>query len=332
MEIKEITDKNLWEKFISEYSPQSFFQSWNWGKTVRVENLWRLGLYKQDELIGIAQVQKVTAKRGTFLHIRHGPVFKVWNKKYLNDLLIYLRKLSQEQKASFIRISPLIENSQINKSLFKNSGFRDAPIHRMDGEYVWVLDLDKDESSIFSGMRKTTRYLIRTAQKIGVEINSGKDKKNLNDFLLLYAKTAARQHFVQHKGIIEEFDNLASDDQILLFTGYYQRKLLAAALIVFYNHQAIYHHSASIEQKIPVNYLLQWEAIREAKRRKKKIYNFWGIAPEDNKRHPWKGLTLFKTGFGGRIKEYMHAQDLPLSILYCTTYIADWLRKVWKGY
>lgn len=332
MKIKEITGKKLWEKFINEYSPQSFFQSWNWGETVGIQNLWRLGLYDKDELIGIAQLQKVTARRGTFLHIRHGPIFKSWNKKYVSFLLDYLRDLNKAHGASFIRVSPLIKNSPENKYLFKSLGFIDSPIHAQDAELCWVLDLDKDEQTLFSEMRKTTRYLIRQAQKLGVEIVKSRSKKDLDDFFGLYTQTAARQHFVKHKGIVEEFDKLIGDDQILLLKGYYEKKLLAAALIVFYNHQAIYHHSASVGQKIPVNYLLQWEAIKEAKKRLKKVYNFWGIAKEEKRRHPWRGLTLFKTGFGGKIIEYMHAQDLPFSLLYCTTYIVEWLRKTWKGY
>ncbi|MBI5452776.1 peptidoglycan bridge formation glycyltransferase FemA/FemB family protein [Candidatus Gottesmanbacteria bacterium] len=348
MEIREITDKYIWEKFISESSPQSLFQSWNWGETIKkfqisilrlrsgqelkMKNLWRLGLYEKGKLIGIAQVQKVVARRGTFLHIRHGPIFKVWTKKYLNFLLDFLRQLSREQKVSFIRISPLIENSDKNKAFFQNLGFIDAPIHRMDGEYCWVLDIDRDESTILSGMRKTTRYLIRQAQKMNVEIVKSKNSKDLDEFITLYEHTAARHHFVKHKGIIEEFNRLMDDNQILLFKGYYQKKLLAGALIVFYNHQAIYHHSASEEGKIPVNYLLQWEAVKEAKKRGKTLYNFWGIAPEGNNRHPWRGLTLFKKGFGGRMIEYLHAKDLPLSTSYCATYLVEWFRKVLKGY
>ena len=202
----------------------------------------------------------------------------------------------------------------------------------MDGEVCWILDLDKEETILLSDMRKTTRYLIKQAQKLGVEIVKSKNIGDLKEFLRLYEETAIRHHFVQHQGIKEEFEELRKDDQILLFKGYYQKKLLSAALIVFYNHQAIYHHSASIEQKIPVNYLLQWEAVKEAKKRGKSIYNFWGIAPKGKTRHPWWGLSLFKKGFGGREVEYLHAQDYPLSPLYCTTYIIESLRKIWKGY
>lgn len=340
MEIKEISDKNIREKFLGEYSPQSLFQSWNWGETIKkitndqspIVNLWCLGIYDGKELVGIAQINKVVAKRGSFLHIRHGPIFSTWEKNYLNYLIEYLKNLNQAEKTFFLRISPLIENSADNKKLFKEYGFIDSPIHAMDGEYCWILDIKKSEEELLFGMRKTTRYLVRQAQKLGVEIVKSKNKDDIFEFLSLYEETSKRHNFAVHKGIMEEFEQFLYDDQILLFKGYYGKKLISAAMIIFYNNQAIYHHSASIEQKVPVNYLLQWEAIREAKNRKMDIYNFWGIAPYGKSRHPWKGLTTFKQGFGGEIKEYLHAQDLPFSSLYCATYLWESLRKIKKGY
>ncbi len=330
MEIKEITDKNIWEKFICENSPQSLFQSWNWGEVI--QNLWRLGVFENGLLVGIAQVHKVIAKRGNFLHLRHGPIFSHWKKGYLDYFIDYLKNLNKAEKTLFMRISPLIENNGENKKLFKGYGFIDSPIHAMDGEYCWILDLGISEEEILSGMRKTTRYLIRQAQKLGVEIVKSKNKDDIVEFLSLYEQTSKRHKFAAHKGIMEEFEQFLYDDQILLFKGYYEKRLISAALIIFYSNQAIYHHSASIEQKIPVNYLLQWEVIKEAKKRKMDFYNMWGIAPVGKIRHPWKGLSIFKQGFGGEIKEYLHAQDFPLSIRYCATYIWEWLRKIKKGY
>lgn len=341
MTIKEINNKEIWEKFVAKYSSQSLFQSWSWGETiVKAQNakikdksfFWRLGIYDQSKLVGIAQIEKVIARRGTFLHIRHGPIFAKWNKKYLQFLLDYLKSKAKEDGASFIRISPLIENSLENKKFFKKMRFLNSPIHAMDGELCWVLDIKDDENILLSRMRKTTRYLIRQAQKIGVEIVKTKDEERIKKFLTLYNSTSKRHKFVPHKGIPEEFREFKKDDNILLFEGYYQNKLLSAALILFYNNQAIYHHSASIEQKIPVNYLLQWEVIKEAKERGKAIYNFWGVAPEGKPRHPWKGHSLFKKGFGGREVEYLHAQDYPLSIKYCATYTVECFRRLRKGY
>lgn len=333
MEIKEIADKNIWEKFITDTSPQSLFQSWNWGEVVKKsQKLWRLGLYAENKLVGIAQVNKIIAKKGIFLHVRHGPILLTWNKYNFLFLLNYLKDLAKNETAAFTRISPLIENTDDYKQFFKSFGFIDSPMHAMDGEYCWILDLEKTDEELLAGMRKTTRYLVRQAQKLGVTIVKSKDTNDIEEFLSLYKHTAKRQKFVEHKSIKKEFEQFVKDDQILLFKGYFQNKLISAALIIFYNQQAIYHHSASRQQKIPVNYLLQWEAILEAKKRKMTQYNFWGIAPLGKPRHPWKGLTIFKQGFGGKDIEYLHAKDLPYSILYCTTYIWEWIRRVRKGY
>ena len=63
--------------------------------------------------------------------------------------------------------------------------------------------------------------------------------------------------------------------------------------------------------------MLQWEIIKEAKRRGCKLYDFWGyIDPKASPKHPWAGPTLFKMGFGGRAYEYVKTQDLPLSKKY----------------
>lgn len=334
MKTEEVNSKSIWERFISDNAPQSFFQSWEWGEVIKVrnQNLQRLGMYNNGNLWGVAQIETVRAKRGSYLHVRHGPVTKDWNKTNMSYLISELRSYAQKNKALFIRVSPLIDNSPENNLKFKSFGFTNAPIHAMDGEYCWVLDIQKNESELLSGMRKTTRNLIKQAIKSRVKIIKSEDKSDLSEFFRLYEDTAKRHKFVKHKSISEEFDILSKNRNIIMLKGYWGQVLLSVALVIFYNHQAIYHHSASVPQKIPVNYLLQWEAILEAKRRGMKLYNFWGIAPFEKKRHPWKGLTMFKTGFGGELKEYMHAKDLPCSIKYCATYIIDTLRKISKGY
>lgn len=340
MQIINIADKQKWEKFIAKVSPQSFFQSWNWGEACKIDHdlhskphrLWRVGLEDNNNLLAIAQIIKVQAKRGVFLHIRHGPVLLSWEQRILNKIVSYLRELARSERASFIRISPLIDYTPANNSLLQNKSFRDAPIAQMDGEYCWNIDLQPDLDDILHSMRKTTRYLIRQALKLNITIEKSEDEDNFPDFMKLYHLTARRHQFIEHHGIREEFKLFKRDGQALWFKGFYQDKLVAMALIIFYNHQAIYHHSASIDQKIPVNYLLQWEVIQEAKKRNKQIYNMWGIAPEIKSRHPWRGLSLFKKGFGGYIKEYVHTKDLLISPKYYYTYMIELLRKKYKGF
>src|SRR3989344_2575000 len=340
MQIKEIKNKSEWEEFIKHNSPQSFFQSWNWGEVVNIANdekvifLGRFGIYDvNDKLLSIFQVNKISARRGIFLQVRHGPILSKISSPLLKFLKDYLISLAKKENSSFIRISPLVSHDPANIKLFRKLGFINSPIHRMDGEYCWVLDLNKSDEELLGNMRKTTRYLIRSAIKNNVEIKTSTNPKDINDFLKLYTLTSKRHHFIKHQGIKEEFEILEKDNQVLLFKGYHNKKLLSAAIIIFYQDQAIYHHSASIEQKIPVNYLLQWQVILEAKKRLLKVYNFWGIAPPVDKRHPWRNLTLFKMGFGGRVLEYLHSQDLAVEkISYLITYLIEYFRKIRKGY
>ena len=90
--------------------------------------------------------------------------------------------------------------------------------------------------------------------------------------------------------------------------------------------------------RVPVSYLIQWEAIKEAAKRGCKKYNFWGIAPDIHEKsdikkskHPWAGLSLFKMGFGGERKDYVKTQDMPCSFLYAITYIIEKIRKKKRG-
>src|SRR3989344_1403064 len=134
MKINQVTDKIIWENFIARYSPQSLFQSWHWGLSVAAGNkskVLRLGLYEGSRLVAVMQNISVFAKRGSFLHIRHGPLLSDWNNKYFDYLLDYCKNYCRKHKLSFIRVSPLIENSEKNINFFKRQGFRSAPLHRM---------------------------------------------------------------------------------------------------------------------------------------------------------------------------------------------------------
>ena len=95
-----------------------------------------------------------------------------------------------------------------------------------------------------------------------------------------------------------------------------------------------YHHAALLPKchKIPLAYLLQWFAIKEAKRRKCVLYDFWGyVDPATQPKHPWAGPTLFKMGFGGKKYEYIKTQDFAISLKYWLNYIIESLRKIKRG-
>ncbi len=338
LKVKEIQNKIEWENFLSkstiEFYP--FFQSWNWGEVQRKLDfpVLRLGLYQGIKLIGVCQVVDVNAKRGHYLHLRHGPAFEKFKKEHFNFFIDEIKKIAREKSMYFIRMSPLIQDSDTSESLLSKSHFLNAPIHRMDGEVCWVLDITIPEEELLKNMRKSHRYLIKKASQNELEILKTKNIDDMQKFLPLYKNLAVKKHFVPHKGVIQEFEIFAKDNEAVLFLAIWEKKVIAGALIDFVGDMAIYRHSALDEnfRHVPASYLIQWEAILEAKKRGKKLYNFWGIAPEEGKKHPWYGLTLFKMGFGGKKIEFLHAKDLILNAWYLKTFLIETASKIRKGY
>jgi lipid II:glycine glycyltransferase (peptidoglycan interpeptide bridge formation enzyme) len=352
MIVSEIKEKNIWEGFLLNCKEKTFLDSWNWGEFQKMmgDKIWRLGIFKNSDLISIASVIKIKAKRGSFLFSPHAPVLRDQIKDYrfqiLDNLVEELKKIAKEEKTSFVRISPIWIRSKENIKVFKDLGFLEAPIH-MHPELTWELDITPPEDRLLMQMRKTTRYLIRQAQKNpDVKIEKSQKLEDVKKFNKLYQATVDRHHFVPFSldYLKNEFSAFLPDNQAVLLLGNYKEELIASAIIIFWQGIAFYHQGASSLKypKIPVSYLLQWEAIREAKNRDCQIYNFWGIAPDDKKphrnpfgilrgKHPWAGLTLFKTGFSGYKKEYVKTQDLPLSSRYFINYLIEISRRIKRG-
>ncbi len=346
MIVSEIKDKNIWEDFLLECKEKTFLQSWNWGEFNKImgNKIWRLGVYDNKELLLVVLAVKVIAKRGTFFMVQHGPTIaqsakrKAQNNslklKTLKFLLSELKKIAKEESCSFIRIAPLLAKNEENKKLFQNLGFRKAPMHVNAYEATLKLNLIHSEEELLTKMRKTTRYLIRQALKNSdIKIIKSNQVKDIQIYDKLNQEVANRQRFIPFpfKYIKNEFQVFAKDGQALWFFGKYQSKIVAAALVVFWSGIGFYHQAALSPKyhKIPIAYLLQWEAIKEAKKQGCNQYDFWGyVDPKKEPKHPWAGPTLFKMGFGGQSYEYLKTQDLPLSWKYWPIYIFEKLRKL----
>jgi peptidoglycan pentaglycine glycine transferase (the first glycine) len=336
LEIKEIKDKKVWEDFLSLQVEKTFLQSWNWGDFQKEmgNKIWRLGVFLKKDLLALALVSKFEAKRGRFLLIQHGPVIKEKKDLVLKALLEKIKNIGQTENCSFIRIAPLLRKEEINEKLFKKMGFRKSSMHASAYQATWKLNISLDSEKLLSGMRKTTRYLIRQALKN--EYISVEKSQDLNDFEIykkLNTEVSKRQKFVpfSEKYIEKEFEIFSRERQSLWLFGKYQDEVVAGALLVFWQGTCFYHQAASSGKfpKEPLPYLIVWQAIEEAKKRGCNLFDFWGyVNLKDNPKHPWAGPTFFKMGFGGDSYEYLETKDLPLSKRYWLIYLFEKMRKI----
>ena len=343
---KEINDKNIWEDFFDAVEDKTFLQSWEWGEFQKKmgNKIWRLGTYDNEKILAVCLVSLLRAKRGSFLLVQHGPTInqksKIKNQKdeiapvkIFEILLSELKKIGKKEKASFIRINPLLKDNEENRKMLKELGFRNAPMHANAYEATWKLDITSPEEELLANMRKTTRYLIRkTAKNSDISIEKSEKLEDIELYNALTKEVAKRQGFVPFSSGFtkNEFEIFLKNKKAILFLGKYKNEITAGALVIFWSGIAFYHQAASSEKysKLSIPYLIIWEAIKEAKKRGCKHFDFWGyVDPFKNKNHPWAGPTLFKMGFGGEKKEYVKTQDYPLSLSYFKNWTIETIRR-----
>lgn len=332
IEVSDISDKNEWECFILGKNPQSFLHSWNWGDVqLEVGNeIYRKGFYKGDKLLGISLFIGQNAKRGKHLIVPGGPILDWRNQQLVKKWLETLKEISEKENYWFVRVRPELLQTLKNEKRLRNLGFVLSPMH-LHSENTWILDIRKPESEILSAMRKNTRYMVKKALESDLKVETTKDKESVNILYILQKETVKRHGFVgfPRKLFEAQLKNFGEDNQADLYLVKKGKKVLVAAIIIFYGDCAYYHHSASSEEsrKYPASYLLQWQVIKDAKKRGMSYYNFWGIAPEGRSNHRFSGVTTFKKGFGGSRVDWLHAMDYPICWRYWFTNTFEKLRK-----
>lgn len=327
-----IEKKEIWEQYVLSQNPKSFLHSWNWGETNKLlgHKIFRLGFYSDKKLVGVCLAIKEKARRGPYLVVPGGPLID-WNKKQLSAFVTKtLKDLAEQEKVWFVRMRPELIDTRENRTLIQQLGFHWAPMH-LHAENTWILNINRSEEEMLQSMRKTTRYLIRQSLKAGLSVEKYSSSEMAPLLTQVQGETIKRHKFVgfSEKLFSAQLETFGQDKQASLFVCKLGSEVLAAAIIIFYGDCAYYHHSGSVSryQKIPFSYFLQWNIIKAAQAKGCKFYNFWGIAPTDDPKHRFAGVTTFKKGFGGERVDWLHAQDLPVSNAYWLTYLFEFARK-----
>jgi lipid II:glycine glycyltransferase (peptidoglycan interpeptide bridge formation enzyme) len=184
-----------------------------------------------------------------------------------------------------------------------------------------IIDLRRGEEELINAMKQKTRYNVRLAEKRGVTVRFGTEA-DMEMLYGLYDMTAQRDGFV-----------IRPLDYYRLAWGTFMKAGLAQPIIAEYKgfpiahviifgfaKRAWYFYGASADegrQHMPT-YLLQWEAMKWARRQGMAVYDFWG-APNDffDENDPLAGVFRFKEGFGGLTVRRIGAWDFaPRRALY----------------
>jgi lipid II:glycine glycyltransferase (peptidoglycan interpeptide bridge formation enzyme) len=338
MKIKLINDKQ-WKEFIETANLNTFLHSLGWVDFNKQfdHRTWQFGLFDDnDELCSVAFVFKIAAKRGKFIFCPHGPQMITPNKIELKEWRDFLKTLARQEKCSFIRVAPILDNTEENIKYFFDLGFRSAPIH-MHAELTTVLDLTPALPDILMKMRKTTRQMANKGEKM---IESGEikviEQDTITDELYeVYSSTASRGGFVPFSKVYlqQEFDSFSTQEKCRILVIKHEDRILSWGLWIIAGKRAFYHQGANIlDKKIPASYISHFQGIKWAKEQGAISYDFWGVGPKDEPSHPWANISLFKRGFGGEDVGLVHTQDYPISWKYWITWAFESYRAKKRGF
>ena len=164
-----------------------------------------------------------------------------------------------------------------------------------------LIDLDSLDK-VWQGFISAKQRAIRAAEKRGLKAFLAKAE---TEFIMLKQSQLWPFGFLLTKEIKNLWDTFHSkqEAEILLASGK-SGKILAGVFLLLHGDIA-YYWMASATKEGKANYapsFLVWEAIKLAKKRGCKVFDFEGIEDERFKdTKSWRGFTIFKKGFGGDV-------------------------------
>lgn len=317
-----------WTEVLEKYPEANFLQSPNYGKMNEI--LDEKVITEDYNNNGHALMIVRDAKRGRYLEIPCGPLIDWKNKKSAKEIFEKIAETAKKEKCVFVRIRPQLIKDTKTMQLLKDLGLKIAPMH-LAAEHTVIIDLRKTEDELLADMRRQTRYEVRRALKQGIIVERDNSEEIFKEFRKIQASTAKRQGFVPPnlKTLLAERE--AFGDQIAIYTAKTSEgKPIAYGMIIKDGKEGDYYEAASTElnRKMPGAYALLWQAMRDLKADGYERFNLWGIAPPGQPNHRYAGVTTFKTGFGGKVVEYVPAHDMVINkMAYLKNLLVETARK-----
>ena len=243
---------------------------------------------------------------GNYLYCPYGPVAK--DKTSFKNALGSLNDLAKDKSAIFIRVEPYDE-------AFKNN----LPVSAkkstdLNPKETWILDLTGNDEEFKLRLPSRLLRYHKSAAKKGIIIEKSTNPDDIKYLLKL------QQALASEKGISTFSENYLKTELKQPFASLYLVKYegsIIAAGLVFDDETTRYNlqgAQSDTGRKLHATGILTIQLILDAREKKLKSFDFWGIAPDDAPDdHPWKGFTAFKKTFNGTEVKHAGTYDIVLS-------------------
>ena len=313
-----VTDRDAWNGFVEAAPYAAFPQLWEWGE-LREPSGWRpVRLAVGDDPgapVAGAQVllRSVPVLGWKLGYVPRGPVGNVDDPEVWATLLRALRALGRRERIATLKVDPeATADDPLGRALLAPP-WRAA--EKVQPPSTRILDLSRSEDELRADLKRKHRQYINKAERDGITVewldgaaDAATTARALEDFYRIYAATAERAGFVARVPAYYEraWRLFASGGRARLLFAVQDGERVATLFHFVCGRRVAEAFGGMTDAgaESRANYLLKWEAIRGFRTEGRASYDLWGIATG--------GIAQFKEGFGGEVRRYVGARDLPL--------------------
>lgn len=297
------TEAERWDaELAAAAAPAPLLQSWAWGE-VQSNAGWKVQRVRLPDHTGMASVLIGTVRQTHEAYVPRGPV--PVTAAAIDALVDWARSTNMARMV----IEP--EAGEDFGAVLHERGF--AQVAPTQPQHTRIFQL-RPPHEMLPTFRHGRRYNIRAGLKRGVVVEEGKDAIEL-------AKQSAA---VERRESIHLPDRRYYDlllDELPWCRTYTARTpqtgvALATVLVARHAGRAysLFAGRSGVHRELMGNDVAWWGAIAAAAEAGCEDFDLWGVPPPNARPgHPWEGLGMFKSEFGGEEVAYAGAWELILS-------------------
>jgi lipid II:glycine glycyltransferase (peptidoglycan interpeptide bridge formation enzyme) len=333
--VKLITDRAEWDAALACLPAAHVLQAWDWGD---FKSRWgwqatRLLFEEDGQPRAAAQVLLRRLPRTPFAvtYVPKGPALDVSDTPLLRQVLALLEQQTRQQGSLFVKIDPDVwigpgsadgppsPQTAAVLEVLSERGWRPST-EQIQFKNTVIVDLQPDERELLARMKAKTRYNTRLAARHAMQVRLG-SQDDLSTFYHLYQATSQRDGFLIRplSYYLDVWSQFLRAGRAHLLLAEVEREAIAGLILFSFGQSAWYMYGASSHRHKSTmpNYVLQWEAMRLAKRLGCIRYDMWGAPDQFDEGDPMWGVYRFKVGFGGETMRGIGAFDYaPSAWLY----------------
>lgn len=283
-----ITQSREWQKLQNDLKESSFLEE--------NEHFYYLAIKKSTPV-------------GNYLYLPYGPVLE--EKSDFKAALKSLEELAEKENCIFVRIEPQIPDLKLPKNAKKSKD--------LSPKETWMIDLTGNEDELKSKLPSRLLRYYKGHENKGIKIETSKNPSDIHYLLDLQKALADKkgistfsEHYLETE-LKQDFATL----YLVKYTDEETKKteIVAAGLVFDYEDTRYNLQGAQNDtgRSLHATGILTIQLIMDAYKDGKKLFDFWGIAPEGApKDHPWAGFTNFKKTFAGYEVDYVGTYDIVL--------------------